>query len=273
MIGSKVSALHGSGHGGDVRDLGEVHGGWINENLHWSLAVLSYLMTSWLWWFSSSFIKFWYFWINLCKQKDTFHIPYFWFFSAPQILAISFAWLPKARSIACFATAVVNCGFCSFWYSSIFSITGTTGSKFVSEPCAPTCSFIVLRGSPRFFANSSTTRSPSACSPRTYWPPARTIQLRPHASGSGPTIFSQPPPDILTFFCPNNYWIQWFLRRGPSRLTFSPLHVLWAFLLVYFFKVRLSFWPISSWPSPPPCTFRFFRIVFGECREFTWFSG
>ncbi len=45
--------------------------------LHCILAVLSYLITSWLWWFSNSFMKFWYFWMSLKKiitNIDTFHI-------------------------------------------------------------------------------------------------------------------------------------------------------------------------------------------------------
>lgn len=126
--------------------------------IHWSLAVLSYLIVSWLWWFSSSFMKFWYFWISLNKhnQSVTSHTIGCESSFATRTPARSSVWSLTAQFPACFLTAATGYESCSVVCSSTSKIRLSPLLRFASAPYEPPDSPTAWLGSTLSFSNSST---------------------------------------------------------------------------------------------------------------------
>ncbi len=87
--------------------------GWVNSILLWSLVALSKRIIYWWCWFSSSFIKFWYFCSNLHQPTLTSTAPWPSASSAPRTLSQSSAVVRSARSTASGVIVAVDSWLCS----------------------------------------------------------------------------------------------------------------------------------------------------------------
>ncbi len=87
---------------------------------------------------------------------------------------------------------------------------------------------------------------------------------------SGLLLLFRLPVGTQSSFDPRSCWIRSFTQREPFRLTFFILRVWQAFVIFYVSRGQSSFWRVFFWRSLLRRTCQIFRIVFDECKGFTW---
>ena len=239
---------------------------YINLSLHCIFELFSNLMISWWCWFSNSFMKFWYFWINLYQEGSTSHARCYVLFSVPRSLVRFSEVKLLVLFLVCFLTDSLNSLFCPFWHVAISQILPFLTQGSVSALYELQYIFIVLPKFIQFFWDWWSNLIPfyNFLTIVKFLLENLTILV-------GVVLLLRFPCVRLlvgtpSSFHPNIYWNHWLLRDEPFILgVFLPQSDTRVHLCVVF-RVLLWLWRVCVWQSMLPYIFLFFSNFFGGCR-------